>query len=347
VTTELRSAEVRGQGSGVRDRRLAGAGRLAYLQRIGLAYLFPVKSHLTFWHDRPEVNPDCTTSKLGPYYLTFSGKADFPGHYDCNGIPMLDYHGRVGLQYNPIAVAQYGLGNFNQFRLTRHPERRRKFLLVADWLVANLERNPKGLSVWNHHFDWEYRTPLKAPWYSALAQGQGLSVLVRAHQETGDRRYERAAYRVMETFLATISEGGVTWIDRAGDVWFEEAIVDPPTHILNGFIWAGWGLYDFLLHTGDQAAGKLFTDAVRTLGRNLHRFDSGYWSLYELSGTKMKMLASPFYHRLHLAQLQVMHKLTGEPVFAEYFQRWHRYERNPLNRTAALAHKSLFKLLYY
>ncbi|HUU81175.1 MAG TPA: D-glucuronyl C5-epimerase family protein, partial [Acidobacteriota bacterium] len=111
--------------------------------------------------------------------MPFIAKADYPGHYDDNGIPMLDYHGSVGLQYNPIAIAQYGLGNYNIFYSYRVSQRRRKFLTVSDWLIANLEKNPAGLWVWNHHFDWEYRTRLKAPWYSALAQGQGISLLVR------------------------------------------------------------------------------------------------------------------------------------------------------------------------
>ena len=30
-----------------------------------------------------------------------------------NGIPLLNYHGIIGKQYNPIAIAQYGLGNLN------------------------------------------------------------------------------------------------------------------------------------------------------------------------------------------------------------------------------------------
>ena len=46
--------------------------------------------------------------------------------------------------------------------------------------------------------------------------------------------------------------GGVTYTDREGYKWFEEAIVEPPTHVLNGFIWATWGVYDYFLHTGDN-----------------------------------------------------------------------------------------------
>ena len=321
-------------------------GRLRYYQRIFAAYLTRGKSQLTFWHGEPQVNQQFQPGQLGQYYMPFTAKADYPGQYDEQGIPMLDYHGAVGLQYNPIAIAQYGLGNYNLFRRTGDPERHRKFLAVADWLVANLEQNSTGLWVWNHHFDWEYRTPQKAPWYSGLSQGQGTSVLVRAHKETGNDAYLDAAHRAFETFLKTMDEGGVTCIED-GYTWFEEAIVDPPTHILNGFIWASWGVYDYYLYTQSQKAGCLFAEAMRTLKDNLHHFDTAFWSLYEQSGTRMKMLASPFYHHLHIVQLQVMHRLTGEPIFADYARRWEAYRRNPGKRTLALAYKAIFKLLYY
>ena len=44
------------------------------------------------------------------------------------------------------------------------------------------------------------------------------------------------------TFLKDIDEGGVVYADEDGHTWFEEYIVSPPTHILNGFIWASWGV---------------------------------------------------------------------------------------------------------
>jgi len=321
--------------------------RMNYYRRIFAAYLTDRTSHLSFWHGIPEVNPNFVPGKLGEYCMAFLAKADYRGQYDDRGIPLLDYQGKVGLQYNPIAIAQYGLGNYNLYRRTGEGERREKFIKVADWLVANLEQNPKGLWVWNHHFDWEYRTPLKSPWYSALAQGQGLSVLVRAHQETSEARYLEAARKAYASFLKTPSEGGVTHRDDKGYPWFEETIVDPPTHILNGFLWASWGIYDYALHTEQDDARRLFDDAVRTIRDHLSLFDTGYWSLYEQSGTRMKMLASPFYHSLHIVQLRVMTILTGDPVFETFADRWEAYKQNPLKKTRAVAYKSVFKLLYY
>ena len=322
-------------------------GRLDYYQRIFSAYLTPQKSHLTFWHEVPEANENLQPDELGEYYMPFTAKAEYPGKYDSAGIPLLDYHGKIGLQYNPIAIAQYGLGNYNLFRHTGKQEHRQKFLTVADWLVANLERNPAGLWVWNHCFDWEYRTPLKAPWYSALAQGQGISMLVRAYSETGNATYLDAAQRAFEPFLKTMDDGGVAYVDKDGKTWFEEYIVSPPTHILNGFIWASWGVYDYFLATGEPLAEKLFKKAVQTLVANLRRYDVGFWSLYELSGTQLKMLASTFYHSLHIVQLKILHTLTGERVFSQYARRWEDYRSSHVKRAAAIIYKVAFKLCYY
>jgi heparosan-N-sulfate-glucuronate 5-epimerase len=318
-----------------------------YYRRIVSAYLLGGQSHLTFWHETPEENLSANASELGEYYMLFAEKADYAGAFDSTGIPQLDYRGKIGRQCNPIAIAQYGLGNYNLFRRTGNAERHKKFLRIADWLVQHLEPNAQGLAVWNHYFDWEYRDTLRAPWYSALAQGQGISVLVRAHKESGDSRYLDAAQRALASFFKPVTEGGVTFTDEHGDVWFEEYLVSPPTHILNGFIWAAWGVYDYFLATRDSSAQELFSRAVCTLEHNLDRYDLGFWSLYEQSGTRLPMVASPFYHQLHIVQLRVMHRLTGEDKFKRVADRWESYSRSRSKRTRALCYKGAFKLCYY
>jgi heparosan-N-sulfate-glucuronate 5-epimerase len=325
---------------------------LSYYRRIVSAYLLGGQSHLTFWHETPEENLNAKAGELGEYYMVFAEKANYHGAYDSASIPQLDYRGKIGRQYNPIAIAQYGLGNYNLFRRSGGADRRDNFLRAADWLVLHLEKNPLGLAVWNHHFDWEYRDTLRAPWYSALAQGQGISVLVRAHllraqEESGDSRYLDAAQGALASLFKPVAEGGVAFTDEQGDLWFEEYVVSPPTHILNGFIWAAWGVYDYSLATRDHSAQELFARAVRTLTHNLDRYDLGFWSLYEQSGTRLPMVASPFYHQLHIVQLRVMHRLTGEDKFRRVADQWESYGRSRSKRTRALCYKSAFKLCYY
>ena len=167
--------------------------RYNYYRRILDAYLTHRPSQLTFWHEVPEVNEQSCVGVLGDYHMVFQSKADYSGRYDADGIPLLDYRGVLGPQYNPIAIAQYGLGNFNLYKRCGDPARFERAKKASDWLVRNLETNSWGLRVWNHHFDWDYRTRLKAPWFSGLAQGQGISLLVRIHGETGEQAYMDAA----------------------------------------------------------------------------------------------------------------------------------------------------------
>jgi len=323
------------------------ASRFRYYSRIFAAYGMPVQSHLTFWHEVPELNPRAIADELGEYYMSFAAKAAYSGDYDAAGIPLLNYHGRIGRQYNPIAIAQWGLGNYNSSCQSGEKMPREKFLAASDWLRDHLQPNAHGVGVWNHHFDWEYRSRLKSPWYSALAQGQGISLLVRAHRATRKIEYLQSAERAFLSFCRSIEEGGVTVQDKDGNVWFEEYIVSPPTHILNGFIWAAWGVYDYFLATGNTKAKELFDRAVQTLRTNLPRYDVGFWSLYEQSGTILPMIASPFYHRLHIVQLRVMHRLTDDSEFAKFADRWEAYLRSCSKRTGALCCKAAFKLCYY
>jgi len=338
---------------------MSPATRWHYYRRIFSAYLGSGRSQLTFWHETPAINPRAFQQQngatgaparpdgLGAYYMLFREKADYAGHHDSDGIPMLDYRGAIGLQYNPIAIAQWGLSNYNQFCATGDEIRSFKTLKAADWLCDHLEKNPHGLWVWNHHFNWDYRDTLKAPWYSGLAQGHGVSLLLRAHAHSGDNRYLHAANQAFVALTRPIAEGGVLFEDEDKNLWIEEYLVSPPTHILNGFMWALWGVFDFWRARADSSAKEIFDRGVDTLVRNLARFDTGYWSLYEQSGTRLQMLASPFYHRLHIVQLQIMAKLTGEAEFARGAERWDNYAKHRTNRTRALIEKSAFKLLYY
>jgi len=207
--------------------------------------------------------------------MTFADKARYAGPFDDRGVPRLDYRGSIGCQYNPIAVAQYGLAAWNAEGAGvgcqvsgvseggRCPEQplsaaqqpghptisnspwRGRFLAAADWLVENLEPNSHGVSVWMHQFDWEYFQTLRAPWYSGLAQGQGISLLVRAHVATGQARYRDAAERAFQALVTPVDQGGTLFVDERGDWWIEEYITDPPTHILNGMMWAMWGVWDW------------------------------------------------------------------------------------------------------
>ena len=321
--------------------------RIIYWKRIFSSYFLQSKSNLSFWHGSPEVNRNSKLDQIGQYYMSFHYKADYDGEHDNLGIPMLNYHGDIGLQYNPIAISQWGLGNYNLWKDTDSDQRYNNFIKVADWLVDNLNQNSNGLYVWTHEFDWVYKQKLEKPWYSGLAQGQGLSVLTRAYYETKNKEYLDASKKVYDSFLVNVENGGVTDIDANKNLWIEEYIVNQPTHILNGFIWGLRGIYDYWLLTGDKDIKYRFDKYVKTIKLNIYKYDIGYWSLYELSNLKIKMRSSIFYHRLHIVQLKILYNMTNIEIFDKVSTKWNNYMTSKKNIYKATFMKILFKIFYY
>ena len=322
--------------------------RLRYWQRLFLTYILGGKSNLSFWHGVPTVNDLAKYDELDQYYMRFHRKAEYQGSYDKKGIPQLNYQGDIGIQYNPIAIAQWSLGNYNLWKKNNSQDCYKKFIKGADWLHNNLNLNNKNIYVWQHHFNWVYKENLVNPWHSGLAQGQGLSVLVRAYQISQNKKYLESAKKAYQSFLIDTSKGGVTFTDKDDNVWIEEYIMKKsPTHILNGFIWGLWGIYDYWLLTKDNSVKKLFNRYIKTVLNNVEKYDIGYWSLYELSNLKIKMRASIFYHKLHIVQLQILFNMTGIEDFKNVSEKWNNYLNKKFNVFKATIMKVLFKIFYY
>lgn len=328
--------------------------RLNYLRRIFKVYLTKDKGYLGFWHETPAISANIIKDSLGPYYQTFEDKANYQGPKDKDGVILFDYYFDIGRQYNPLAIAQYGLGHFNQKIIksrehkTKESEEHFKIAQAqADWLVKNLEQNDRGIWVWKHKFPWHYKKWLPVGWYSAHSQGAGISLLARMYKETGKEIYLETAKKAFVSLNTIIEDGGVKYIDKKGNVWLEEYIIDPPTHVLNGFLWALWGVWDYYLLTRENSAMELWKSCIKTLKENLSCYDAGFWSLYDLSEQKMKMLASPFYHRLHIVQLKITYILSGEDIFKNYADKFENYEKSWWRRNLALIYKMIFKIFYF
>jgi len=107
--------------------------------------------------------------------------------------------------------------------------------------------------------------------------------------------------------------------------------MDPPSHVLNGHVFALWGVLDWARATGDESAWQLWRQGAATLGRHLPEYDCGYWSLYDL---RYRELASRYYQdNIHVPQLHAMHRLTDDATFGDYARRWAAYSGSLLCRT--------------
>ncbi len=264
--------------------------------------------------------------KLGKYYIDLNlclGEDFSEYEFDSEGIPLTRFHRKPDWQHNPITVCQYGLHHFNRFLKTQNEESKKIFLTQANWLIQNAEQGANDSVVWRYRFDIPFYK-ISAPWISGMAQGQAISVLLRAHQLTDEQKYFEIAHFARKVFDLSVNEGGVIsyFLDQK-PVIEEYASPEFLTGVLNGFIFAIFGVYDFAQYTGDKTANQFFIELIDSLKNNLARYDSGFWSYYDL---KLPMrLASKAYHRLHIEQLQVLHEITGEEIFKIFEDRWRGY----------------------
>src|SRR5690606_6971127 len=147
---------------------------------------------------------------------------------------------------------------------------RATFLQMADWLVAR--QRPNGL--WHYTFAYGGQP---VPWWSGMAQGQAVSLLARAYQETGLAAYRASAVLALPTMRRPLSSAGTASFSR-GEYWIEEYIPPYSVHTLNGFMFSIEGLREWVALTGDATAAAWLREALATLSASLPRFDSGRWS---------------------------------------------------------------------
>ena len=90
-----------------------------------------------------------------------------------------------------------------------------------------------------------------------------------------------------------------------------------------------------------ETAGEMFGASAECLRKTLPRYDTGWWTLYSLYPHALADVAKPIYHRVHMDQLVVLHRLTGHEDLRERAQRWASYDR-PRHRALALVQKAAF-----
>jgi len=269
--------------------------------------------------------------ELGGYYIDFSLKAAAP-HWPPRWL--------VDSGENHVVAAQWGLGCFE-----RHLKGEGEMWLTAAIDAANhfLDEQDDG-GGWLHPDPMRHTFHVEPPWISAMAQGEGASLLVRAHAASGDDRFAEAALRALRPMAVMTTDGGAC-APLGGGFFLEEYPTDPPSHVLNGGIFALWGYYDVAVALGDADARKQFEEGVGTLAENIDRWDTGAWSRYDLLPRRLVNVASSFYHALHIGQLSAMQLLAPRPQVAAAVERFEAYQRSRPHRLRAFMRKALFRVL--
>ncbi|CAG5136810.1 unnamed protein product [Candidula unifasciata] len=201
---------------------------------------------------------------------------------------------------------------------------------AADWLV--ISQDSQGGWPTSTGMKTGDNIELKPGWYSAMGQGQAISTLVRAYNLTGQKSYLDTVVAALHLYQLGSHEGGVRarFLDQLD--WYEEYPTTPTsTFVLNGFIFAMLGLYDAMKTLdgeGQILAEKLWSSGLHSLKKMLGMYDTGTGTLYDLRHVinhEQPNRARWDYHTTHIALIEEMAIIDGDPIFRSTFNRWVDY----------------------
>ncbi|MFC6619354.1 D-glucuronyl C5-epimerase family protein [Deinococcus radiophilus] len=238
---------------------------------------------------------------------------------------------------NPVTVAQYGLSHYGRFLKTNNSLDRSKFLAHADALLTMQDQE----GALRYPFAYRYyatKQMLEPGWVSGMAQGQAISVWVRAYKLTDDERYAAAAARALKFMKKPVEEGG-TWASlkaispRLAALGIpDEYPNQPSTYTLNGALFAMLGLYDLSVTapeaTTRQDAQRMLDNSLEAMNHLLPLYDIGGFTSYDLAHITLKLEGphvAPRYHAAHIYLLHALYEATGKGSLKLYETRWSSY----------------------
>lgn len=226
---------------------------------------------------------------------------------------------------HPVRLAQGSFMLSNSYRKTGVQEYLDRAVTAANKLISI---RVVVDDAWYFPYDFDFAVhgdttqTLRAPWYSGMAQGYALTAFVRLHELTGDPRWRVAADATFASLDRPPTGGGrpfVTWVDSAQNLWLEEYPrpgVTDSERVLNGHVFAAYGLYDYWQLTGSTRALHLLNGALTTVERlapaGFRR--PGAASVYSLRHARPTVT----YHPVHTGQLRYLFQLTHRSRFASY-----------------------------
>lgn len=278
---------------------------------------------------------------LDRYPFDWTGLEDFSAYsFDEQGIPRVQ-DSVIGWYYNPITIAQYGLVQSQRFYQTKDPACKSRALTCGFWLRENGVKRPDGALVWLYDLDLAFYG-LRAPWMSAMAQGEAISLLLRCSRWQDQDAYLAAAQAARRVFDHSVAEQGVVGTILPGHEVFEEYPTQPASHVLNGHIFSLLGLYDYACWSQKVEDRQRVEAGLQTCVQAWRNWDVGYWTLYDLHPSRR--LASRMYHQVHIRQMHLLAALFESPQLEQVAQRWERMLKSPWCSLRWLAAKILEKV---
>jgi hypothetical protein len=183
-----------------------------------------------------------------------------------------EYYAGQGLQIQWLGT----FGEANGYYLSGHENADLRQVLNE---AITLATQRAGGIAWEYMFHFDGGAP---PWTSGLSQGTAIQVLARAWSRFHEQAYLTAAQQALGIF-ETAPPAGVRVNTPAGALYAEYTYA-PSDRILNGFIQALVGLYEYTSITQDPLGLQLFEAGDAEARALVPHYNTGAWSLYDQFG---------------------------------------------------------------
>ncbi len=183
-----------------------------------------------------------------------------------------EYYAGQGIQIQWLGT----FGEANGYYLSGHENSNLRQLLAE---VLPLATKRAGGIAWEYMFHFDGGAP---PWTSGLSQGTALQVMARSFSRFKEPAYLSAAQQALGIYETAPPQG--VRVKTAAGAEYAEYTYAPSDRILNGFIQADVGLYDYTSITHDPLGLKLFEEGDAEARAETPHYDTGAWSMYDQYG---------------------------------------------------------------
>lgn len=258
-----------------------------------------------------------------PYTNKLLSEHVLPAPVDKDGVA--DYERDGKHYYHPVVLTQFALAKLDVAQRKGSKAALRSASINARKLIDISEMRHGGM-YFPYPFDFSLggikSATLHSPWWSAMAQGQALSLFTRLYEVTGKQSWRDAADKVFATMDDRGPRANGAWdmyVDHNHYLWFEEyAGNTKPLLVLNGDMFATFGVWDYWHLTHSARAKNLFSAAVTTLREYLPLYRAPH-------GASYYCLRAPFcqrqhwqstkYHGIVIKQMRIIADMTDDPWF--------------------------------
>jgi D-glucuronyl C5-epimerase C-terminus len=242
-----------------------------------------------------------------------------PGRsFDNNGVHLTNG------KYHPVNACHYALYCYDDYKATGTERFRKAFLAQVSYLRDSTKYDEyDGIKV-GYPYLIQFHD-LKPPWYSALAQSEAISVLVRYYAMTNDKTILPLIVKLRNFMVAPMADGrGTMNMTPEGNIWFEEYPNSPQEkQVLNGFFLGLVALYDYInLFPDDKESKDYYERAIKSAKESIKFYDTGSWLKYNRGDQR---LVANGYIKWQILEMKLVYATTNDEFFKNLYMLWSSY----------------------